>query len=75
MLSKGSAQFSAGAIYVQDRSFNQSGGTLTITDASSESDGGVVRMRIEIHSYLQCFRGAAFQRAKKVTSWIFLEKP
>ena len=33
----------AGAIYVYQGSFTQSGGTLTITDASSESDGGVVR--------------------------------
>ena len=37
--------FSAGAISVAFGSFTQSGGNLTITDASSESDGGVVRIR------------------------------
>ena len=35
---------SAGAIYVKEGSFTQSGGTSTITDASAGSDGGVVRM-------------------------------
>jgi len=33
----------AGAIYVKEGSFTQLGGNLTITDASAESDGGVVR--------------------------------
>ena len=31
---------SAGAIYVEKGSFTQSGGNLTITDASAELDGG-----------------------------------
>ena len=35
----------AGAIYVKEGSFIQSGGNLTITDASAKSDGGVVRIR------------------------------
>ena len=44
MLRKSSAQFSAGAIYLEKGSFTQLGGTLTITDASAGSDGGVVRI-------------------------------
>ena len=34
----------AGAIYVEKGSFTQSGGNLTITDASAGSDGGVVHV-------------------------------
>ena len=40
MLRKELCIFSTGAIYVDERSFTQSGGKLTITDASAESDGG-----------------------------------
>ena len=35
----------AGAIYIEKGSFTQSGGNLTITDASAKSNGGVVKMR------------------------------
>ena len=42
--SEGFQGSSAGAIYVKEGSFTQSGGTSTITDASAGSDGGVVRM-------------------------------
>ena len=45
MLRKSSASRPPGAIFVKEGSFNQSGGKLMITDASSESDGGVVRIR------------------------------
>ena len=50
----------AGAIYVKEGSFTQSGGTLTITDASSESDGGVVRMLGHpMQSIVLCFQTEA----------------
>ena len=59
----------AGAIYVEQGSFTQSGGTLTITDASAGSDGGAVRMLRNPFILAVLSRGFPCW----VTSWIFSE--
>ena len=52
--------FSTGAIYVKEGIFNQSGGTLTITDASAESDGGECILLELCWLYQRCFPVAPF---------------